>query len=324
MRTVAGSRYDTYDVLVVGDYCLDLIFTGLPALPELGREVVAAGFEQVPGGAFNTAVALHRLGVRVVWATDFGTDAYSQFVLERARADGLDERGFVHHARSLRNLTVAASFPGDRAFLAYYDPAPALPAAAKALATLRARVLYIPGLYAGPLLDAALLVVRAKRMSVVMDGNSYESARMSSPRLRRALSAVDVLTPNAAEAFRLTGEVDLIRALRMLGDRTRCVVIKDGGGGAYGIESGEVFYSPALPLTPLDTTGAGDVFDAGFLTARLDGKPLHECLRWGNVVGGLSTLAAGGTGRVVTRAEVEARLDPPRSPAAQTRFSGFR
>jgi sugar/nucleoside kinase (ribokinase family) len=297
---------DPYDVLVVGDYCLDLIFTGLPALPELGQEVVAAGFEQVPGGAFNTAVALHRLGVRVVWATDFGTDAYSLFVLGHARAEGLDERGFVHHARPLRNLTVAASFPRDRAFLAYYDPAPALPAAMRALATLRARVLYVPGLYVGPLLDAALLMVRAKRMSLVMDGHSYESARLSSPRLRRALGAVDVLMPNASEAFRLTGEADLIRALHVLGERTRCVVIKDGGGGAYGIESGEVVYSPALPLTPLDTTGAGDVFDAGFLAARLDGRPLRECLQWGNVVGGLSTLAAGGTGRVVTRQDVMA------------------
>jgi sugar/nucleoside kinase (ribokinase family) len=324
MPSLTASRNDAFDVLVVGDYCLDLVFTGLPSLPELGREVVAAGFEQVPGGAFNTAVALHRLGARVAWATDFGTDDYSQFVLGRARAEGLDERGFVHHARPLRNLTVAASFPQDRAFLAYYDPAPALPAAAKALATLRARVLYIPGLYAGPLLDAAMLVVRLKRMTVVMDGNSYESASVSSPRLRRALGAVDVLTPNAAEAFRLTGEADLIRALQVLGERTPCVVIKDGGGGAYGIESGVVVHSPALPVTPLDTTGAGDVFDAGFLAARLEGRPLAECLRWGNVVAGLSTLAAGGTGRVVTRADVEARLDPPRSPDARTRFSGPR
>jgi len=304
----APVRNDELDVLVVGDYCLDLIFTGLPSLPELGKEIVASGFEQIPGGAYNTAVALHRLGVHVAWATDFGTDAYSQFVLGRARAEGLDERGFVHHARPLRNLTVAASFPQDRAFLAYYDPAPALPAAAKALATLRARVLYVPGLYAGPLLNAALLIVRAKRMQLVMDGNSYESARMSSPRLRRALGAVDILMPNAAEAFRLTGEVDLLRALHVLGSRTPLVVIKDGAGGAYGLEKGEIVHSPALRLTPLDTTGAGDVFDAGFLAARLEGRPLVECLLWGSIVGGLSTLGAGGTGRVVTRQEVDARL----------------
>jgi sugar/nucleoside kinase (ribokinase family) len=306
---------DEFDVLVVGDYCVDLIFTGLPSMPELGKEVVASGFEQTPGGTYNTAVALHRLGVRVVWATDFGSDPYSQFVLARARAEGLDERAFVHHDRSLRCITVAASFPHERAFLAFYDPPPAIPAAAKALAKLRARMLYVPGLYTGPLLEAGLLMVRAKRMQLVMDGHSYETAGMGSPRLRRALGALDILTPNAAEAFRLTGEADLLRALQVLGKRTPCVVIKDGPGGAYGLEAGEIVYSPALSLTPLDTTGAGDAFDAGFLAARLDGRPLAECLQWGNIVGGLSTLAPGGTGRVVPRAEVVAMLG--QSPAGR-------
>jgi len=303
-----------YDVLVVGDYCLDLILTGLPSLPELGKEIVATGCAQIPGGAYNAAVAMHRLGLRVAWAADFGSDSYSQFVLDHVRAEGLDQTHFVHHPRPLRNLTIAASFPADRAFLAYYDPAPAIPAAVRALSRVRARVLYVPGLYSGPLLDAALLMVRARRMQIVMDGNSYESARMSSPRVRRALRAVDVLMPNASEAHRLTGEPDVLRALHVLASLTPCVVIKDGAGGAYACEAGEIAYVPALPVQPLDTTGAGDTFDAGFVAARLDGRLLAECLRWGNVVGGLSTLGPGGTGRVVTRAEVEARLAQPPAP----------
>lgn len=299
---------EMFDVLIVGDYCLDLIFTGLPHLPALGKEVVASGFDQTPGGAYNTAVALHRLGVRVIWAADFGNDDYSRFVLEHARAEGLDERGFVHHPRPLRYITVAASFPHDRAFLAYYDPQPSLPAAVKALATVRARILHVPGLYSGPLLEAALLTAHAKRMQIVMDGNSYETVTLQSARLRRALGAVDILMPNADEAVRLTGEVDLLRALQILGRRTPCVVVKDGAGGAYGLEAGNLVHSPALPVTPLDTTGAGDAFNAGFLAARLEGKPLAECLRWGNIVGGLSTLGRGGTGRVITHADVEANL----------------
>jgi sugar/nucleoside kinase (ribokinase family) len=297
-----------YDVLVVGDYCLDVILTGLPSMPELGKEVVATGCEQIPGGAYNAAIAMHRLGLRVAWAADFGSDAYSRFVLEHVRAEGLDESHFVHHPRSLRNLTVAASFPADRAFLAFYDPPPTIPAAVRALATVRARVLYVPGLYSGPLLDAALLMVRARRMRIVMDGNSYESARMSSPRVRRALRAVDVLMPNASEAHRLTGEADILRALHVLASLTPCVVVKDGAGGAYACEAGEIAYVPALPVLPLDTTGAGDTFDAGFVAARLDGRPLAECLRWGNIVGGLSTLGPGGTGRVVTRQDVMAHM----------------
>jgi hypothetical protein len=299
-----------YDVLVVGDYCLDLILTGLPSLPELGKEIVATGCEQTPGGAYNAAVAMHRLGLRVAWAADFGSDPYSQLVLEHVRAEGLDESHFVHHPRPLRNLTVAASFPADRAFLAYYDPPPAIPAALRALASVRARVLHVPGLYSGPLLDAARLMVRARRMQIVMDGNSYEGARMSSPRVRRALRAVDVLMPNASEAHRLTGEADILRALHVLAALTPCVVIKDGAGGAYACEAGETAYAPALPVQPLDTTGAGDTFDAGFVAARLEGKPLTECLQWGNIVGGLSTLGAGGTGRVVTRQDIEALMVP--------------
>lgn len=306
-----------YDVLVVGDYCLDLILTGLPSLPELGKEVIATGCEQTPGGAYNAAVAMHRLGLNVAWAADFGNDAYSQFVLERLQTEGLDGSFFVHHPRPLRNVTVAASFPADRAFLAYYDPAPAIPAAIRALARVRARVLYIPGLYSGPLLDAALLMVRAKHMQVVMDGNSYERARMSSPRVRRALNSVDILMPNASEAYSLTDEADLLRALHKLASLTPCVVIKDGAGGAYAHEKGELAYAPALPLRPFDTTGAGDTFDAGFVAARLDGRPLIECLRWGNIVGGLSTLGAGGTGRKVTRQDVAAYTSQPGSHTAR-------
>lgn len=299
-----------YDVLVVGDYCLDLIFTGLPRFPELGKEVVASGFAQTPGGTCNAAFALHRLGLHVGWAADFGNDEYSRFVLDQARAEGLDDSLFVHHSRPLRQITVAASFPEERAFIAYYDPPPTVPAAMKALATQRARLLYLPGIYAGPLLEPALLLVRAKRMKLVMGGNSNETVRLQDPAVRRAVASSDVLLPNAAEALRLTGESELESALRALAALTPLAVVKDGARGAHACQAGEILHFPALGIDPLDTTGAGDCFDAGFVAAWLDGKPLTECLQWGNIVGGLSTLGAGGTGRVVTRQDVEARMVP--------------
>jgi sugar/nucleoside kinase (ribokinase family) len=294
----------TFDVLVAGSYSLDLIFTGLPGLPQLGEDMLATGLERIPGEAYNSAVAMHRLGLRVGWAADFGNDDFSRFALERARAEGLDDSLFNHHKRPMRRISIAASFPDDRAFITYYDPDPRLPAVIKALTTASARVLYIPGFYYGPFLEMGLRLARAKSMKIVMDGNSGSEVTLQNPSVRKAARSVDVLLPNAKEARNLTGEDDLMKALKTLGGLCPLVVVKDGGRGAYACQGNEILHAEAIAITPFETTGAGDCFNAGFLKAWLDGLPVQECLRWGNITGGLSTLAAGGTGKVVTIEEV--------------------
>ncbi len=297
-----------YDVLVVGNYTLDLIFTGLPSLPALGREVVGKGFAMIPGEAYNSAVAMHRLGLRVAWAGDFGNDEFSRFALKAAEEEGIDPAFFVHHPRLLRRLTVAASFPEDRAFITYYDPDPLIPAGLRALRKVRARLLFVPGLYAGPLLPLGSRWVRAKGMKLVMDGNSHPNSHLKRAAVRNAIRALDAFLPNAAEALHLTGETDLRRAMQRLGELCPLVVVKAGPEGAYAYQNGQIIHAPALQLKPLDTTGAGDCFNAGFLRAWLDGRPLEECLRWGNIVGGLSTLGYGATGRKVTVEDIQAYL----------------
>jgi sugar/nucleoside kinase (ribokinase family) len=294
-----------YDILAAGSYCLDLIFTGMPGFLELGKQVEADGFEMISGEAFNSVVAMHRLGIRVGWATDFGSDPFSRFALEQVRAEGLDESLFIHHKQPLRRITVAASYPKDRAFLAYYDPDPAVPAVVKALAKTSARACYLPGLYYGPLLEAGLALLRVRRMDLVMDGNSGEKANLSSPNVRKAVQSAAVFLPNADEARRLTQQDNLQKALHCLGKLCSVVVIKDGPNGSWAIREGKIDYAPAIPVEAVDTTGAGDCFNAGFLKAWLDERSLPECLRWGNIVGGLSTTALGGTKRVIRVDEVK-------------------
>jgi sugar/nucleoside kinase (ribokinase family) len=102
----------------------------------------------------------------------------------------------------------------------------------------------------------------------------------------------------------MTGKADIPSAACALGELCPLVVIKVGPDGSYAFQDGKLVHDPAIPVEPLDTTGAGDCYNAGFLKAWLDGKPIEECLRWGNIVGGLSTLARGGTGRVVTVEDV--------------------
>ncbi len=293
-----------YDVIVIGDYYLDLVFSGLPGFPELGREIVGSGFEMLPGGAYNTALAMHRLGLKVGWAADFGDDEFSRFAMERARSEGLGDELFVHHPRSYRRITVSISYPEERAFLTYFDPEPEMPAGVRALGAVSARAVCVPGMFYGPAFEAALPIVRAKGMKLIMDGNSPEEPTLCAAEVRRAVSNVDLFFANAREACRMTGACDVAQALRELNELSPLVVIKEGGAGACARARGEIVHAPAIPLTPLDTTGAGDCFNSGFVRAWLEGLPLEECLRWGNVVGGLSTLAPGGTGKVVTAEDV--------------------
>jgi sugar/nucleoside kinase (ribokinase family) len=294
-----------YDILVVGDYCLDFIFTGLPSMPELGHEIVSTGFIQTPGGVCNNVIAMHRLGLKVGWLTNFGTDEYSDFILARIRKEGLDEEYFMFHDQPLRNVTVSLSFPDERAFIAYYDPNPLIISEILNLPKASGKAIYIPGLFLGREIDLAIPVIKAKKLKLIMDGNTNETHTINEKRVKKILKSLDLFLCNAREARMLTGENKLQKAIRILGDFVPEVVIKNGAEGSMGFRSGEVSVVPAIKVNVIDTTGAGDCFDAGFLKIWLSGEPLIKALEWGNIVGGLSTTEPGGVSRIIHAPEVE-------------------
>ena len=128
-----------------------------------------------------------------------------------------------------------------------------------------------------------------------------------------AAAETDVLLPNAAECRALAGTDDVEAAARVLasgaGRPGRTVAVKRGADGAIAIGAdGSVARSPALATEAVDTTGAGDAFDAGFLVAWLEGRPLVGALRLAVACGSLSTRAAGGTDGQPSRVEAEAAV----------------
>jgi sugar/nucleoside kinase (ribokinase family) len=298
----------SFDVIVVGSYSVDLIFSGMSEFPQLGKDVVSSDFKMTPGEAFIPAVAMHRLGLKVGWATDFGNDDFSQFALKYAREEGLDDSLFVFHDRPFRRISVSASFPGDNAYLTYYDADPQIPAAVLALRKSRAQVLFIPGLYYGPFLEIGINLIRIKKMELVMDGNSSSGTILGRSResaaIRNAINYADVFLPNAKEARRLAGEDDLEQAIYKLAELCPQVVIKDGSNGSIAYFNKNLIRMPGISINPADTTGAGDNFNAGFLYAWLNHYPTDTCLKWGNITGGLSTMEMGGTTRKITIEEV--------------------
>ena len=292
------------DVLVVGDYCLDLVFTGMKSEPILGKEILATGFNMTLGGTCNSALAMHRLGLKVAWAADFGNDQFSQFVLEKLNKEEFNSRYFIHHKKDLRLLTVSLSYPHERAFVAYYDKGPVLPAAFSVISRARSQWIYIPGLLHGPQLEAGLALIKSRKMKIAMDGNYWDRLSLKNKAVRRAIEICDLFFANADEARSLTGEKVLEKATYQLGKVCPVVAVKAGSQGAYGTKGNQVEYVQSVKVKALDTTGAGDCFNAGFMKAYLNGADLRECLKWGNIVGGLSTLGLGGVDRVTTVSDV--------------------
>lgn len=287
-----------YDVLALGDYYLDLIFTGLENEPGLGKEVFSKKFSMLPGGTYNTVIALHRLGVNVAWAVTFGNDEFSQFVLKTASEQGLTPDCFSYKNKPLRNVTVASSYQNDRSFISFSDSQAIDPDYLKKVFTTPCKILFISGLVTGRILELGTRILRSKKMLFVMDGNS-SIGTASDNKVMRALKSVDIFMPNACEARRLVGSNDIDKCLKELGSIINLVVIKDGRNGASAIQNGRLHHMPGIPVKVLDTTGAGDCFDAGFIKAYLNKESLDTCLKWGNIVGGLSTKGFGGSGFAV-------------------------
>jgi sugar/nucleoside kinase (ribokinase family) len=109
------------------------------------------------------------------------------------------------------------------------------------------------------------------------------------------LSYIDILLPNEMEACRMTRKATVDEAIEELGRRVPCVAIKCGSRGSIVRVDAKTFSAPAVSVTPVDTIGAGDSFNAGFLFGWLKGWPPDQCAYAGNITGALSTLGVGGT-----------------------------
>lgn len=283
-----------YDVLAPGDYFCDVIFTGMPRFPTLGSEIYCEGVSVVPGGMLNTVVAMKRLGLRVGWAGALGNDFFSRFIREWAEQEGLDLSLVASLDEPFRRVTVSLPLDAERAFVTFVDPAPnVVKLTRRCLSGIRVRHLHFSGLVVDDRLPALLRDCRAGGIEVSMDCQHREQS-LAEPLLREILGLLDLFMPNGAEARRLTGTASTDEAAAVLRELAPALVIKEGAAGARCWQGGRCYHAPALPVSVVDTTGAGDVFNAAFIGARLAGAPTAECLRQGTVAGSLSTQAAGG------------------------------
>lgn len=281
------------EVIVLGGriYC-DLIFTGLPSLPILGAEIYAEKLTVNIGGPANTAIALRRLGLQPRLVADLGTDFFSEFIRTMLEREDLDESLIQKRHFPAAAVTVALPWDDERALVSYVEPEDLPQYEPDILHRSSARYMHVCGIGTARRHVGFLQAARAAGMSLLIDC-ACECTDLMDPVTGTVLDSVDFLMANISEAMGMTGARNIYKATKQLGELVPAVVVKMGADGALAYSNGQWVDAPALELEPVDTTGAGDCFAAGFILGLTEGCSLETCLRFGNVAGGLSTLGCG-------------------------------
>lgn len=297
-------------VLAIGDLNADLILTGLSGPPRPGREVVVRGCLLTLGGSSAIfACGLARLGRPVRFLGKVGDDEPGRLVLGLMKRRGVDVSGVRVDSRVGTGIAAALSGTGDRALVSFLGTVATATLRDLDLSRLdRHRHLHLTS----PFLQSALrpqfaaLLKRAKKagLTTSIDPGWDPS---ESWKLDDLLPWLDILLVNEVEAEALTG-LKPVSAAAALARRVPLAVVKIGPGGAMASAMGRAWRSPSFPVRPVDTTGAGDTFAAGFIDQWLDGRPVEEALAFGCACGAFSTLKPGGYEGQPTQAQARALL----------------
>ena len=303
-----------FDLAIAGELNLDLILYGLPLQMEAERDLLATGFVSTLGS--SSAIVAHNaaaLGLRVRFQSLVGEDDFGRIALERLRQMHVEVSGVVVDPQVTTGVTVLLPHDSVRHSLTYLGSISQLTVRHLDVERLKeARHFHLSSLFLQkalhPDLSSLLRELKHAGMSVSLDTNDDPASAWGEP-LSDILPLVDVFMPNEGELCRMAGGVSLEQAMEEFAVEVPIMVVKRGRTGCSVRHRKKSFDVPALSVVPVDTIGAGDSFDAGFLTAYLRGYDLRTCARAGNVTGALCTQGMGGTEAFRDRDRCQAFLE---------------
>jgi sugar/nucleoside kinase (ribokinase family) len=303
-------------ILIAGELNPDFILRNYRMFPQVGKEILVEDAQLTLGSSSAIcAVGLARLGDCVTFAANVGADTYGDYCIGFLEREGIDVSLVNRRADLKTGITVSITSSKDRALVTYSG----------AMASLRAEDLP-KGIFAGyrhfhvsayflqdglrPGLKNLFAEARRLGLSTSLD-TGYDPSEQWSADLIDTLQEVDVFLPNELEIQGIANRQDVVDGLRALDNGHTLVVGKLGPEGCISLDQGTLVKVEAFPVQVVDTTGAGDSFDAGFLHAWLRGRPLRDCLRFGAACGALSTRGMGGTATQPSEEEVESFVHAP-------------
>ncbi len=298
-QQMKGNTETEYDILVAGEINPDIILSG-DVTPEFGQveKLVDAATIAIGSSGAIFACGAARLGLKIAIVGVCGEDIFGQFMLQEMKKRDVDTSPVIVDPKEQTGLSVILTHGSDRAILTHMGAISALRADDVSNELLsRTRHLHVAGYFLQTRLQPELpaLFTRAHQLgcSTSLDTNWDPGGEWAG--FEELLKQVDVFLPNENEALALTQTTNCDQAIQKLVNWCKVVAIKRGAEGALGGTRHEFATTRALPIEVVDTVGAGDSFNAGFLYGWLNGWYLGKALQFGAVCGSLSTRMAGGT-----------------------------
>jgi sugar/nucleoside kinase (ribokinase family) len=301
-------------ILVAGELNLDLVLQNYLSFPTLGQETLVEDVTLTLGSSSAICAAgLAKLGNEVSFTGKLGCDSWGDECLRHLARLRVDSSRVMPDAAVKTGITVSISGPRDRAMVTYLG----------AMAAMRAEEILSRGFdgfnhfhAASVFLQRALrpdlkelLAAAHERGLTTSIDPGFDPEEKWGRDIIDLLVNVDVFLPNEVEMQGLTGTRDVEQALRSLQNGHTLTVAKLGRDGCATFENGRVVRVAAFPVQPVDTTGAGDSFNAGFLHSWLRKAPLRDALGFAAACGAISTQGVGGTAAQATEEQAKAFLE---------------
>ena len=281
---------------------IDLMFSGLPRIPNEGEEVYAGDFSMhLGGGPVGTLITLSRLGVPVKAGTYLGDDIFSRFVLTELEKIPISITNLYKERFGAipLNISVAALTKKDRTFISYTDKkAPddnemqAVYELCRSACIVDMQMGYIE--VCRKLKQEGTLLIFDTTLEDHVPRSVYESY----------LELADYWTANKQEALKFTGCKDVSSAARVLCNWLETPIIKLDSSGCLIFKGEEIIISAIDEFKNVDSTGAGDAFLAGLIYGLYHKRPIEDAVLMGNITGGVCVSAKGALTAFVTESEL--------------------
>jgi sugar/nucleoside kinase (ribokinase family) len=302
-------------ILVIGELNVDLIMSGLPSLPVLGKELLCHDFQLVLGGSSSICACWMagigaESGSQVDLWSKVGRDPYGDFLIEALQARGVGTEGVIRDPAIRTGATISLTYPHDRAMMTFLGTIAELQLSDIDLDKLSSYDhLHSASIFLQHRLrpDLAALFEVAKNAGLTTSLDSGWDPDDEWQGVLDILTHVDFFLPNETEAVHLSGEDTVERAARVLSHAAKTVIVKLGAEGALAQSGEDTWRVPGFPIAPVDTTGAGDSFNAGFVCAHvIHGRSIPDAMRFANACGAIAVTTIGGTTGIPQTSQVDA------------------